>query len=86
MEESQEQGFDWACCGCAVCHSTALISGTMKMYALYSKKTGGVTTCQEIHKQGYLDYGELYILKSNIPFQFQFNVRAREIPTDTPPL
>lgn len=70
MEECQVCGFDWAYCGCAVCHSTALISASMKMYALCSKKTGGVTTCQEIHKQGYLEHGELYILKSNISFRF----------------
>lgn len=70
MEESQVRSFDWAYCGCAVCHSTALISASMKMYALCSKKTGGVTTCQEIHKQGYLEHRELYILKSNIPRHF----------------
>ena len=55
-----------------------------------SKKTGGVTTCQEIHKQGYLDYRELYILKSNIPpppFRFisVLEVGAREIPAGAPP-
>lgn len=63
MEESQVHGFDWVYCVCAVCRSTALISASMKMYALCSKKTGGVTTCQEIHKQGYLEHWELYILK-----------------------
>lgn len=70
MEERQVRAFDWAYCGCAVCHSTALISASMKMYALCSKKTGGVTTCQEIHKQGYLEHRELYILKRNIPRHF----------------
>lgn len=59
-----------ACCGAAVCRSTALIIASMKMYALCSKKTGGVTTCQEIHKQGYLEHWELYILKSNTPHHF----------------
>lgn len=87
MEESQIHGFDWAYCGCAVCHSTALISASMKMYALCSKKTGGVTTCQEIHKQGYLEHRELYILKSNIPRHFvSFHCGgACQIPADTPP-
>lgn len=66
VEESQVHGFDWPYRGGAVCHSAALISTSMKMYVLCSKKTGGVTTCQEIHKQGYLEHGELYILKSNI--------------------
>lgn len=70
MEESQICVFDWAYCGCAVCHGVPLISASMKMYALCSKKTGGVTTCQEIHKQGYLELRELYILKSNIPRHF----------------
>lgn len=56
----------------------------MKMYALSSKKTGGVTTCQEIHKQGYLEQGKLYILK---PASFHFIGAGGvwQIPTDTPP-
>lgn len=54
------------------------------MYALASKKTGGVTTCQEIHKQGYLEHGELYILKS-ASFHFIGAGGVCQIPTDTPP-
>lgn len=87
MEESQVHGFDWVYCVCAVCRSTALISASMKMYALCSKKTGGVTTCQEIHKQGYLEHWELYILKQNIPHHFIAGGLAKSllIPDPTAP-
>lgn len=90
-EGSQVHSFDWAYCGGAVCHSTALIIASMKMYALCSKKTGGVTTCQEIHKQGYLEHRELYILKSNIPRHFvSFHCRGLAksllVPRPTAPL
>lgn len=67
VREIQVHSFDWPYCGGAVCRSAALISTSMKMYALCSKKTGGVTTCQKTHKQGYLEHRELYILKCNIP-------------------
>lgn len=63
--------FDWAnCVVTVVCHYFTLISGSMKMYAPLSKKTGGVTTCQEIHKQAYVKLGTLHTLNSNPPSHF----------------
>jgi len=63
--------FDWAICVApVVCHSFTLISGSMKMYAPLSKKTGGVATCHEIHKQAYVKLGIPHILNSNPPSHF----------------
>lgn len=63
--------FDWAICiAPVVCHYFTLISGSMKMHASLSKKTGGVATCHEIHKQAYVKLGMLHILNSNPPSHF----------------
>lgn len=63
--------FDWAICiAPVVCHYFTLISGSIKMHAPLSKKTGGVATCHEIHKQAYVKLGMLHILNSNPPSHF----------------
>lgn len=47
------------------------------------RKTGGVTTCQEIHKQGYLEQEQLYIL--SVLFHAISCVLGCQICFDTPP-
>lgn len=63
--------FDWAICVApVVCHYFTLISSSMKMHAPLSKKTGGVATCHEIHKQACVKLGMPHILNSNPPSHF----------------
>lgn len=47
------------------------------------RKTGGVTTCQEIHKQGYLEQEQLYIL--SVLSRAISCVQGCQICSDTPP-
>lgn len=49
-----------------------------------SKETRGVTTCQEIHKQGYLQRRQLYILKSNTCRRHSVSFHCRGSLTNSP--